>query len=144
MMCPQPDMERAVPAGNVCVQSQVEQWKRQNADRLMSCRWGLKITTEACHSYQTRSARYVLHFNGDRNPSPRVNADYLSCLLPEPCPHLLPDPDVNVLAENHPGHEDNNHAGRLLAQTKTRTLDRLLNPNHMLNEPDRCRSLVKA
>jgi hypothetical protein len=144
MLCARSDVGPATSADNLYVRSQVEQWKRQNAGRLISCRWGLRITTEACHAYQTRSARYVLHFNGDRNPSPRVNADYLCCLLPAPCPHLLPDSDTEGLAEDRSGCDDNGHASRLIAQTKVRTLDRLVNPNRMLNEPDRYRSLVKG
>ena len=144
MMCARSDAGPAISAEKLCVQSQVEQWKRQNSDRLISCRWGLKITTEACHAYQTRSPRYVLHFNGDRNPSPRVNADYLCCLLPEPCRRLLPDSDVEGLAEALPGPDDNGHPSRLITQTKARTLDRLVNPDRMLNEPDCYRSLVKG
>jgi len=187
-MCIQSHIDRAVPTGNLCVQSQVEQWKRKNACRLIDCRWGLKITTQACRSYQTRCARYVLHFNGDRNPSPRVNADYLCCLLPDPCPHLLPDSEVETLAESRHSDERNGnrsirppcgpavdgkkkippypplvkggprghlgrvgegvvqdaHADRLMARTKAKTLDRLVNPDRMLNEPDRYRSLVKG
>ena len=144
MNCAQSDPGRAVSVGDSCVQSQVEQWKRQNSERLISCRWGLKITTEACHSYQTRTARYVLHFNGDRDPSPRVNADYLCCVLPESCPHLLPDSEIVAVSENRPVLDDNSNVGKLIAQTKARTFDRLANPNRMLNEPDRHRSLVKG
>jgi hypothetical protein len=144
MNCAQSDPAPAVSVSNLCVQSQVEQWKRQNSERLISCRWGLKITTESCHAYQTRSARYVLHFNGDRNPFQRVNADYLRCMLPEPCPHLLPDSETESVPEDRPGGDDNGHAVRLMTQAKARTLDRLVNPDRMLNEPDRYRSLVKG
>ena len=122
MNCARSDPGSAVSADNLCVQSQVEQWKRENSDRLISCRWGLKITTEACHAYQTRTARYVFHFNGDRDPSLRVNADYLRCLLPEPCPHLLPDSEAESLPEDRLSVDDNGHARRLMVQTKARNI----------------------
>lgn len=143
-MCARSNLGQTMTADNLLVQSQVEQWKTQNADRLISCRWGLRITKGACHAYQTRTARYVLHFNGDRNPALRVNADYLRCLLPEPCGHLLPDSECEGLAEDRPGGDDNGQPRRLIAQIKARTLDRLVNPDRMLNEPDRHRSLVKG
>ncbi len=42
----------------------VDQWKELNAHRLVQCRWGCSMTADACRSYQSRTGRYVLHFNG--------------------------------------------------------------------------------
>ncbi len=31
--------------------------------KLLECRWGCKLTEQACRSYQSRTPRYVIHFN---------------------------------------------------------------------------------
>jgi hypothetical protein len=120
------------------------QWKVQNAERLMDCRWGLKITPEACRLYQSRSARKVLHFNGDRNPYPRVNADYLQCCLPEECPHLISDAEAEALGELHRATAYQRNPGLTRAQNQARQWDRMVSPASMLGEKEWHRSLVKA
>jgi hypothetical protein len=120
----------------------VDQWKELNAHRLVECRWGCSITAEACRSYQSRTCRYVLHFNGQREPYPRVNADYLKCLLPEPCPHLVPDEEINGLPETCGIHKRGISVERRARSRHARELDRLANPDQMLREAQWNRSLV--
>ncbi len=118
------------------------QWKELNAHRLIECRWGCSITVEACRSYQSRTGRYVLHFNGQREPYPRVNADYLNCFMPEPCPHLLPDEEINRLAETCGQHNHRTTLERRARSRQARETDRLVNPDQMLREAQWNRSLV--
>ncbi len=120
----------------------VEQWKEMNAHRLIECRWGCNITSEACRLYQARTGRYVLHFNGQREPYPRVNADYLRCFLPEPCAHLMSDDEIRGLeatvgSVNHRPSPERRERSR-----HARELDRLVNPDLMLREAQWNRSLI--
>ena len=120
-----------------------EQWKERNSHRLIECRWNSTITLEACHAYQSRNTRYVIHFNGSGTPQPRVNADFLRCLDPEPCPHLLSDPEVEELrAERNSSGSDVSAVKRMLVR-RAKTWGRLVDPDRMLAEPDWTRSLVK-
>jgi len=118
----------------------VEQWKQEHG--LVKCRWGCSITVDACRSYQARSARYVIHFNGAADPLPRVNAEYIRCVLPEACPHLLSDDEA------HRAHERLRASGALRGDRRLqravigRARNRLVNPDRMLNEPMWRRSLL--
>ena len=119
-----------------------DQWKELNAHRLIECPWGCSMTLEACRSYQSRTSRYVLHFNGQREPYPRVNADYLNCFMPEPCPHLLPDEEIHRLAETCPQHNHRTSLERRARSRQARETERLVNPDQMLREAQWNRSLV--
>ncbi|MGO9567262.1 MAG: hypothetical protein ACLP5H_06965 [Desulfomonilaceae bacterium] len=121
----------------------VDQWKELNADKLVECRWRCSMTVEACRSYQSRTSRYVLHFNGQREPYPRVNADYLKCFLPEPCPHLLPDEEINRLAQTSGPHKRLTSPERRAHSRQCREMDRLANPDQMLREAQWNRSLIR-
>jgi hypothetical protein len=120
----------------------VEAWKQQHAHWLIECRWGCSITPEACRAYQSRSARYVIHFNGLLKPYLRVNADYLRCVLPEPCPHLISDSDADVTNREFRWGNDFHHKARLGRGRQGRESDRFVNPNQMLGEPAWRRSLL--
>jgi hypothetical protein len=119
----------------------VEEWKRANAHRIVECRWGSRITREACQSYQSRTGRYVFHFNGDHQPLCRPNADYVSCFFPEPCPHLLSDEEALHLRERNPDCGREPHERRC-RQFEARRRHRLVDPGSMLDEEDSHRSLV--
>ncbi len=121
----------------------VEQWKKENSGRLVQCRWGCRITTEACRAYQSRSSRYVQHFNGQRNPYARVNAEYLRCLGPDPCPHVTSDEEAEVLRSDRLFHNDAASVGRRGRASQARELERVTNPDVMLSEARWNRSLVK-
>jgi hypothetical protein len=118
----------------------VEHWTRLNSSRLVDCRWGCKVTIDSCHAYQSRSARYVLHFNGDRQPSPRINADYLKCFFPEPCPHFLSDEEAQARRESRDTAQRS--VQKQIRQHQSRELDRLISPDEMLREAQWRRSLV--
>ena len=120
----------------------VDQWKATNAHRLVDCRWGCRITQEACHAYQSRAGRYILHFNGDSEPSQRANAEYVTCLLPEPCPNLVPDADIRTLGKNRSEQGLLVHRERMLAARRHRQRQQLSDPNVMLEEEEWRRSLV--
>jgi hypothetical protein len=120
----------------------VELWKELNSHRFVECRWGCSLTPEACRSYQSRTARYVIHFNGQREPYPRVNADYVKCCLPEPCPHLMPDDEVRSLRSLGDTARIRQLFERRALSREARQLDRLANPEQMLCEEQWNRSLV--
>ncbi len=126
-----------------CSPVTVEQWKRQNAHRLIDCRWGCSITPEACREYQSRTSRHIIHFNGTKTPLPRVNADYLRCVYPEPCPHLLCEEEVAAGQARKDLHSDVKLVERRSRFGQGVERDRLVNPRHMLREPNWNRSLVK-
>lgn len=118
----------------------VEEWKAQNAHRLIDCRWGCKITSEACRAYQARTNRYVIHFQGHRDQYPRANADYLRCFMPEPCPNLLSDEEVassEFAACRAAASIDRRSSGH-----RDREMNRLVSPSRMLQEERWHRSLV--
>ena len=119
-----------------------DQWKEANAHRLIDCRWGCRISPEACRSYQTRTNRYIIHFNGETAQFPRMNADYVTCFLPEPCPHLMPDDDARALTERGRYRGDASNRERRHAVQKNRLREQLADPNVMLMEQDWRRSLV--
>jgi hypothetical protein len=119
-----------------------EEWKERNSHRLIECRWNSVITPEACRAYQSGNARYVIHFNGSGAAHTCANAEFLLCLGPEPCPHLLSDPEAEELRaeRNARGSEISAAKRRLVDREKTRR--RLTDPDLMLEEPDRARSLL--
>jgi hypothetical protein len=119
----------------------VDQWKEANRHRLIDCRWGCRITPEACLAYQSRASRYVIHFNGDSSPAQRVNAEYVTCFLPDPCPHVTADEHVQSLRSDS-GRSVTQDRDRGLQIRKLRLRQQLANPNVMLEEEDWCRSLV--
>ena len=121
----------------------VEQWKRQNALRLIECKWGCMITPEACRAYQSRTNRYILRLNGERNRKPRVNADYLRCLRPEPCAHILSDSDAEALRAQRDFFADEAAIERRNRAHQIREHEKLTSPDQMLAEPEWNRSLVK-
>jgi hypothetical protein len=113
----------------------VAQWMERNNDRLVGCRWIGVITPEACRSYQCRTDRYVIHFNGDPDPCSRVNADYLRCFDPEPCPHILSDAEVLKLRAPLMGFPaDEVLSPRRREAIRRREYDHLTDPNYMLIE----------
>jgi len=73
----------------------------------------------------------VIHFNGSGNPYPRVNADYLRCVYPEPCAHLIPEAEAEQLRADQSD-------GLSAALEKAR----LVSPEPMLDEAEWTRSLV--
>jgi hypothetical protein len=120
----------------------VHEWKRVNAHRLIECRWGCRITREACKLYQCRTGRYVVHFNGDNEPLTRANADYVSCLLPEPCPHLISDEAAKNLAGGRNPNFEKPRRERKALQHAERRRKLLVDPEAMLGEDASHRSLV--
>lgn len=117
-----------------------EEWKLRNRPDLVECRWGCAITREACRAYQSRTVRYVLHFNGDRVPYPRVNAEYVRCFLPEACPHLLSDEEAQAALEARRNRQM--PLERKARQYRGRDRERLVNPDEMLHEERWRRSLL--
>jgi hypothetical protein len=120
----------------------VEQWRIMNRDRLLECRWLGHILPESCKSYQTRAERRIIHFSGDPNPLVRINADYLKCYDPFPCPNLLTDEQLDQHKRSC-GRKDQTYIEQKEGVGKARELDNLTNPDHMIMENNRHRSLVK-
>jgi hypothetical protein len=121
----------------------VAQWRQTNAHLLVDCRWGCKITIDACRRYQSRTSRNILHFNGDRDPTTlRVNADYLRCFLPIPCPHAISDAEQQKLRDAQGPLYDGAHRERLARVNQERYRERLVNPEMMVGEADWHRSLI--
>ncbi len=119
----------------------VQQWKEINAHRLVECRWGCSMTVESCRTYQTRAKRYIIHFGGHGEQHERANAEYLSCLNPVPCPHLLSDEELMSSAASL--REEMSSTRKHLVN-RARVADRLVNPSCMLQEADWRRSLVNV
>lgn len=118
----------------------VEEWKRLHRDELVECRLGGTITKQACRKYQCRDARYVIHFAGHDESYVRPNSDYVLCMIPDPCPHLLGDDDIE---ECRPGDLVLSSAARNgRSRTQVRHREKLVNPDYMLEEPDWHRSLI--
>jgi hypothetical protein len=120
----------------------VEHWTSHNSGDLLDCRWGCKITHDSCRAYQSRNARYVLHFNGDRKPQVRVNAEYLRCFFPERCPNFLTDEEAQSARELR--DTIGKSLQRQLSRHQGRELNRLISPDEMLREAQWRRSLVTA
>lgn len=125
-----------------CAAVTVEEWKQANAGRLIDCRWGCRITRDACRSYQSRTARYVLHFNGDHQPLCRANAEYVSCFLPGPCPHLISDEEASFLTRERNAGYGLPRQERRSRQHEAKRRNRLVDPDAMLAEGDSHRSLL--
>jgi hypothetical protein len=121
----------------------VEQWKTENAARLVECRWGCRITPEACRAYQSRSSRYVKHFNGRRNPFTRANAEYLRCLGPDPCPHATSDEEAHASRSERAFRNDAASIARRCLGNRAREVARAVSPDVMLSEARWTRSLIK-
>lgn len=121
-----------------------EQWKTLNSQKLLDCRWGCKLTEQACRSYQARTPRYVVHFNGSSDPCSRVNADYISCFLPEPCPHLVSDCELHEAESCRAPKINDPELRRKRMLHRGREMERLANPDRMLQEAEWHRSLVKG
>lgn len=121
----------------------VEQWREQNAHRLIDCRWGCKITSEACRAYQARTNRYTIHFKGHSEQYPRVKGDYLRCFTPEPCENLLSDEEIaksqDALLETRTSHFE-----RRRRANQVREQHRLVSPRAMLQEAQWHRSLLRV
>jgi len=120
--------------------AQVEEWRKLNSPRLVQCRWGCAITVEACRAYQSRTVRYVNHFNGQRVPYLRANAEYLRCLSPEPCPHLMSDREAGEALEAR--RFNNLSPEKKLREHRARDMQRFVNPEEMLKEAEWHRSLL--
>jgi hypothetical protein len=118
----------------------VEQWKQRNRGNVVQCRWGCEITLDACRAYQSRTVRYVLHFNGDRVPLPRVNAEYVRCFVPDACPHLLSDEEAHEALEAR--RRQQVPSDRMSRQHRGRIRERLIDPDDMLREEPWRRSLL--
>jgi hypothetical protein len=122
----------------------VEQWKALNSHRLVECRWGCRLTEQACRSYQSRTPRYVIHFNGSQDARSGVNADYIRCLIPAPCPHLVSDREADEAKLHGPPESDALIPGRKVMIRRAREMERLSSPNSMLHEAKWHRSLVRT
>jgi len=83
-----------------------------------------------------------MHFNGDRHPCQRINADYLLCFTPEPCPNLLSDEEALAGLEELKSHRTPQFIDQRMAQLRARQNHCSVNPDVMLNEPAWGRSLV--
>lgn len=126
------------------IEETVAQWREANDHRLVDCRWGCKITIDACRLYQLRTSRHILHFNGERDPTTvRVNADYLRCSLPTPCPHALSDAEQQKLRDAQGPLYDGAHRKRLARVNQERYREGLVSPDTMVREAEWHRSLVR-
>jgi|WetSurMetagenome_2_1015567.scaffolds.fasta_scaffold375598_3 hypothetical protein len=121
----------------------VEQWKALNSHILVECRWGCKLSEQACRSYQSRAPRYIIHFNGSLDACSRVNADYIKCLIPDPCPHFVSDRDAGDLESRDALGSDALKLRRRAALHHARQIERLASPDGMLQEAHWHRSLVR-
>jgi hypothetical protein len=121
----------------------VEQWKALNSHNLVECRWGCKLSGQACRSYQSRAPHYIIHFNGSLDACSRVNADYIKCLIPYPCPHFASDNDSGELESRGASHSDALKLRRGAAFHHAREMERLASPDGMLQEAQWHRSLVR-
>ncbi len=120
----------------------VEQWREVNKHRLINCRWCGSILPESCKSYQARAERRVIHFSGDTNPLVRVNADYIKCFDPFPCENLISEKDLSGLRSRR-SSADQAFIEHRQGAGRAKELDFLTNPDHMLMEDNRRRSLLK-
>ncbi len=120
-----------------------EQWFAQNSHKLIDCRWGCRITPEACRLYQTRASRHVIYFSGLETPGLGVNADFALCVHPEPCPHLLSEQALEEIRPAVQMLNDERSRSRRSTSADTRKWEELTSPDIMLNEPAWRRSLVK-
>jgi hypothetical protein len=121
----------------------VEQWNALNSRNFVECRWGCKLTEQACRTYQSRSPRYVIHFNGSLDACSRVNADFVKCLLPDQCPHFVTDIEIDKTLSGSSSHSDALSLQRKAASRRGRAMERLASPDSMLHEAQWHRSLVK-
>jgi hypothetical protein len=120
-----------------------EQWLKDNAQRLIPCRWGCRITPEACRRYQSRASRHVIYFSGLDDPGIGVNSDFVLCMHPEPCPHLITDAEQERTQMATRMSANPKSVERRSRVSEIRKWDELTNPDRMLNEPGWRRSLVR-
>ncbi len=120
-----------------------EQWFAQNSESLIDCRWGCRITPEACRLYQTRAGRHVIYFSGLENPASDVNGDFVLCVHPEPCPHLLSEEALEEIRPALQMRRDHWSRSRKCGSSISRKWEELTSPDIMLDEPAWRRSLVR-
>ncbi|MFC1834690.1 hypothetical protein ACFL2Q_08145 [Thermodesulfobacteriota bacterium] len=123
--------------------STVEEWRKQNSHRLIECRWVNRITREACRAYQSRGVRNTTPVNGRPSLYACLDADYLSCRQPEPCPFVLSQDEVSALQHGSANGIKELSGRRLNGINRGIKKDRLVNPNHMLGEASWTRSLLE-
>jgi hypothetical protein len=70
-----------------------------------------------------------------------VNADFVRCLLPEPCVHLISDAEADAGREAH-SRNDVGFKELWNRRSRGRECDRFVNPDVMLGEPAWRRSLL--
>jgi hypothetical protein len=121
----------------------VAEWKEANADNIIECRWGCRLSRNACTGYQTKSKRYIAHFQGEKDPLLRINSDFLICAFPDPCPYFLSDEEAEILRDRARQLGDDDLAAKRAHYSMAKQKDRLVNPNIMLSEADWVRSLIK-
>ena len=121
-----------------------EKWRRDNSHKLVDCQWGCSLSLDACKKYQARCRRYVIHFNGTRSPLSRVNAEYVKCLYPEPCAYLISDEEAAEIRAVNGLSTDQGHKKRRKRLNRAKEWDRFVNPDHMLEEEDWNRSLIRV
>lgn len=107
----------------------VQQWKELNAARLIQCRWGGTITREACRSYQLRRSRYSVYFRVGGTGYQRVNAEFVKCINPEPCPHFMTDEALQLLPGRAPLDALEKELEKRRTVAERRRLQRLVDPN---------------
>lgn len=117
-------------------------WKDDNADQLVQCRWGAVISLEACRKYQEKAPRHVTYFNRLASRFSRINADYLACAYPTPCPHFMSDMETMECRALRKSEEADRTRERKVAAAHARAMDRLVSPDFMLEEGDKMRSLI--
>lgn len=120
----------------------VKQWLELNADKLIPCRWGGRITTDACRSYQTRRSRFTVYFRTFETGYVRPNADFLKCVSPEPCPYLIPGAELDDNPEWVPLEELEAAIDRRREVAEVIQMARYTDPEEMLSEEDWMRSLI--
>ncbi len=114
----------------------VEQWKVQNAGRLIQCRWGGMITPEACRSYQLGRSRYGVYFRTGGTGYQRVNAEYVKCVYPDPCPHFMSDRELSSIPDRAPLEELEKELEKRRGVAHLRELHRLTDPREIDNGDD--------
>ncbi len=113
----------------------VDQWREQNSEALIDCRWCGRIMPDSCRSYQSRTERYIIHFSGTATPCRRVNADYIKCFQPDPCEHLIENVESAAAAGESALNDPFLHLKA--GAEPAREFDRFTNPEHMLVETER-------
>lgn len=116
--------------------STLQEWKEMNARRLIQCRWGGQITPDACRSYQVGRSRYGVYFRTSGAGYQRVNAEFVKCAYPEPCPHFMSDRELASIPDRSPLETLELELERRRAVAELRELHRLTDPSEMWNGND--------